>query len=106
MFAHLSGLLVLTSTPILNALGPLIIWQVKKDTMPFVNDQGKEALNFQITHAIVLAVLWVIGFATCGIGFFLVIPEIIFVAVMAIIGGLKANDGVAYRYPLCWRLIT
>ena len=33
-------------------IGPLVIWLIKKDTMPFVDDQAKEALNFNITVAI------------------------------------------------------
>ncbi len=54
MIAHLSGLI--------GFLGPLIVWVIQKDKMPFVNDQAKEALNFQI--AVLIA--WVItGVASC-----------------------------------------
>ena len=59
MFAHLSALVggILTSGwagSIGCFIGPLIIWLVKKDTMTFVNDQGREALNFNITVGIPL----------------------------------------------------
>ena len=37
-------------------IAPLVLWLVKKDEMPFVNDQGKEALNFQITVAIAVLI--------------------------------------------------
>src|ERR1700761_2896163 len=52
MLCHLLGI------PI-GFLGPLIIWLVKKDTSPFVDDQGKEALNFQITRLIATAACFV-----------------------------------------------
>ena len=54
MFAHLSALLGLV-IPLGNVIGPLVIWLVKKDTMPFVDNQAKEALNFQITVIIAMA---------------------------------------------------
>lgn len=33
-------------------LGPLIVWLLKKDDYPAVNEHGKEALNFQISMVI------------------------------------------------------
>jgi uncharacterized Tic20 family protein len=53
MFAHLSALLggIVTAGwagSVGCFIGPLVIWLVKKDTMPFVDDQGKEALNFTL----------------------------------------------------------
>jgi uncharacterized Tic20 family protein len=47
--------------PLGNILGPLIIWQVKKDEMPFAADQAKEALNFNITMAIAGIVAWLVN---------------------------------------------
>ena len=66
MIAHLSALAGFI-IPFGNIAGPLIVWMIKKDAMPFVDDQGKESLNFQITvtiAAIVAAVLivFLIGF--------------------------------------------
>jgi uncharacterized Tic20 family protein len=47
MLCHLSALSAYV-TGFGGILGPLIVWLIKKDTMPFVDDQGKESLNFQI----------------------------------------------------------
>lgn len=114
MFAHLSALVggfITTgwAGSIGCFLGPLIIWLVKKDTMPFVDDQGKEALNFNITVAIVFFALTVFWVATLGIGLVVAIPGYIIVGiywlVMTIVASIKANDGEAYRYPICLRLI-
>lgn len=102
MFAHLSalsGLLI----PFGNFLGPLIVWQIKKGEMPFVDDQGKEALNFQITVFIALLVCFVLTFVLIGL---LLMPIVgIAALVFTILGGIKANNGEAYRYPFTLRLI-
>ncbi|MBW8823882.1 MAG: DUF4870 domain-containing protein [Xanthomonadales bacterium] len=113
MFAHLSaivgGLLTGHFGGIGCVLGPLIIWAVKKDTMPFVADQAKEALNFNITVGIVLLVLFLLTLGTLGIGIILTGPAMLVVGVAAlvfiIIAAVKANEGVAYRYPFTLRLI-
>ena len=113
MFAHLSALLGAFVTGWIGGwgwfLGPLIIWLVKKDTMPFVNDQAKEALNFNITIAIVFVILTILGFVTLGVGFFIALPLMIIIGIVAlvfiIIAAIKANEGVAYRYPFALRLI-
>lgn len=90
-------------------LGPLIIWLVKREEMPFVDDQGKEALNFNITVAAVLFVLFVLTLLTLGIGIILTLPLGILVAigwlVLTIIAGIRANEGKTYRYPVNVRLI-
>lgn len=113
MFAHLSALLGGLLTGAVGGwgcfLGPLIIWLVKKDTMPFVNDQAKEALNFNITVAAIFLVLWILTVVTLFIGALLTFPLMAIVGVAAlvliVIAAVKANDGIAYRYPLTIRLI-
>ena len=99
MIAHLSPLIA-GALGGMSFLGPLIVWLVKKDQSPFIDDQGKEALNFQIS--IMLAVL--ICAATC-IGIVLIPVIAVGAIVYSIIGGLEANKGVYYRYPYTWRLI-
>ncbi len=104
MLAHLLGAL-------LGFLGPLVIWLVKKDASPFVDDQGKEALNFQLTLLICYVasvVLYVVvSFVTCGIGGFVPFPLIVtvFQLVFGIIGAVKASNGEYYRYPFNIRVV-
>lgn len=107
MFAHLSALVGFL-IPFGNVIGPLVIWMMKKDQVPFVNDQGKEALNFQITVSLAVVAAVVVGvLSICigGVGFFLLPAVGIAGAVMAAIGAMEANKGVAYRYPFALRLI-
>jgi len=114
MFAHLSALLggILTSGWAGNIgffVGPLVIWLMKKDTMPFVADQAKEALNFAITVSLVFVALLILTVMTLGIGAVLSVPLMLIVGVTAlvlvIIAAMKANEGVAYRYPFALRLV-
>ena len=96
MLCHLLGLLT-------NFLGPLILWIVKKDDDPFIDDQGKEALNFQIT----MMLAYVVGSITAVfcIGFVILAAAGICDIIFCIIGCMKASEGIAYRYPFCLRLV-
>jgi uncharacterized Tic20 family protein len=103
LLAHLSALSGFV-VPFGSVLGPLIVWQVKKNEMPFVDDQGKEALNFQITLFLEVLVACLLMFVLIG---FLLLPAVLLYGlVMTIIGGVQANNGVRYRYPFTLRLIT
>jgi uncharacterized Tic20 family protein len=102
MFAHLAALLGFL-IPFGNIIGPLVIWLIKKDEMPFVDDQGKESLNFQITVAI--AALISMALIVILIGFALLALVAIAALVMTIIAAIKANEGTRYRYPFTLRLI-
>lgn len=95
MLAHLLGLV--------GFLGPLIVWLIQREKMPFVDDQGKESLNFQLT----VLIAWVASGALACTGIGLVAIPIVFIGniILCILAGLKANDGQAYRYPLAIRLI-
>ena len=84
-------------------LGPLVVWLLKRDTSAFVNDQGKEAVNFQITMLLAFIVSCVLIIVLIGIP--LLIAVGIIDLVFTIIAAIKASEGVAYRYPLNLRLI-
>ena len=87
----------------------LIVWLVKRETMPFAGDQAKEALNFNITAIIVAVGLGIFTFITLGVGALITVPAagILFVGwfVLTIVAALKANNGEQYRYPFAIRLV-
>jgi uncharacterized protein len=98
MLCHLGGIL-------LSFLVPLIIWLMKKDQSKFVDDQGKEALNFQLTLVIGYALATVLTCVTFGFGI-VIFPVVGIVSlIFGIMGGLAANRGERYRYPFAIRLI-
>ena len=99
MFCHLAGLAAFI--PIIPAfgavIGPLVVWLLKKDEFPFVNEQGREALNFQITmliYGLIAGLLCLI----C-IGIFLAAAVVIVDVVFIVVAAIKTNDGYHYRYP-------
>jgi uncharacterized Tic20 family protein len=108
MFCHLAGLAGLVIPFVGSIVGPLIVWQIKKDDFPFVDEQGKEAVNFQIS----MLLYGVIGSAVClvtCVGAPLV-PIVCFAVgivdlVFLLIAAVKANNGHHYRYPLTIRFI-
>jgi len=102
MFAHLAALAGY-AIPFGNIIGPLVVWLIKKDELPFVADQGKESLNFQITVIIAILVCIPLMFVCIGIPMAIAvgIADLVFI----IIASIKANEGVAYRYPLTLRLV-
>lgn len=100
LIAHLLGIITWF-------VGPLIIWLISKDdsNKGFVTDQAKEALNFQITLTLAYIVAFILTVISLGLLFF--VPTLVWIAnlVFCILGGLKANNGEAYRYPFALRLI-
>lgn len=102
MIAHLSSLSGFI-IPFGSVLGPLVVWLIKKDTMPFVADQGKEALNFNITVAIAAIVSFILMLVF--IGFLLIAVVFVTWLVLTILACIESNKGVAYRYPFTLRLI-
>jgi uncharacterized protein len=102
MFCHLAAL-VGHIIPLGNIIGPLVIWLVKKDEMPAVNEHGKEALNFQISMTIYYLIAAVLIFVLIGIP--LLIALGLANLILIIIAAIHANDGKSYRYPLAIRFV-
>lgn len=103
MLCHLStfaGYVV----PMGNIIGPLVVWLIKKEEYPLVDDQGKEALNFQISITIYVFASIILSLLIIGI--FLLIAVVIFDLVATIIAAIKANEGNYYRYPMTIRFIN
>jgi len=109
MLGHLSAFSAFI-TGIGCVLGPLIVWLIKRDTLPFAAEQAKEALNFNITVIIAACALGLFTILTLGIGLLLVVPLgfALFVGwfVLTIIAAVKANAGEHYRYPFTLRLVN
>ena len=98
-FSAFAGLII----PFGNFLAPLIIWLIKKEELPFVENQGKEVLNFQISMTIYLLISGILCIILIGIP--ILIGLVIFCFIITLIAAISANDGKAYRYPMNLRLI-
>jgi len=102
MLCHLAGLAGF-AFPFGNVILPLIFWQLKKSEYRFVDAQGKEALNFQISMTI-YGLVTIPLFFLC-IGPFLLAAVAIVDLVLLLIAAIKANNGESYRYPLAIRFV-
>jgi uncharacterized protein len=105
MYCHLAGFLVFLPilTPITQIVGPLVLWLLKRESSSFIDEQGKEALNFQISMTICLLVSIMLMFIFIGIPIFLAL--LIYDIIMIIQAAQCASQGKHYRYPYILRLI-
>jgi uncharacterized protein len=104
VMCHLASLAGWVLPVVGNFLGPLIVWLMKKEDYPLVDDQGKESLNFQITVTLMAVAT---GFLFCvGVGLILLPVLIGFSVILPVLAAVKASQGVRYRYPFTIRLIT
>jgi hypothetical protein len=124
MLCHLAALAGFLF-PIGTVIGPLIVWQIKKNELPEIDPHGKEAVNFQLTILIINIIAGIIigaiigggiffgqlwrspfyGFGSgFGLGIILVIINLLS-WILAIVAGLKANNGESYKYPFSFRFI-
>ena len=89
--------------PFAHIIGPLVVWMMKRDTSSFVNEQGKESVNAQITVTIYAVIC--IPFCFVLIGF--VMLGVLYVAaiILVILAAMAAYEGRPYRYPMILRLV-
>jgi len=104
MWCHLSALSgLILQIPFANLLVPFIIWRLKREDHPFIDQQGREALNFQISIFIYTVISVILILALVGI--LLLIAVYLFGIVCVIIAAIRANDGEHFRYPLTIRFL-
>lgn len=84
-------------------LGPLVIWLIKKDSSRYLDLQGRELLNFQISYFVYALIAFVLCFIFIGIPLLVIIG--VASIVLTIIGIVKAAEGSVYRFPLTIRLL-
>jgi len=119
MLCHLSALVGLFGNGLGFVVGPLIVWLIKRKDHPFIDEQGKEALNFQITVFVLIVILTLVPVAifllaspievTFGmmvlivlLGAALAVADL----VLTVVASVKANAGERYRYPFSFRFIA
>ena len=93
-FSVFAGLAI----PLAGLVVPIVLWQLKKNEMPSVDAHGKLVLNFILSSLLYTLVFVVLSFAIIGIPLLFALS--IACIVLPIIGGIKANDGVLWQYPL------
>jgi uncharacterized Tic20 family protein len=85
-------------------IGPFIIWKTKGEAMPFVAEQARESLNFQLTVFLLGIACWVLAWVLIGFVLMWILGVVNFILV--IIAAINVSDGKSYRYPFCFRFFS
>jgi uncharacterized protein len=103
MFMHLS-ILAWFILPVLAVVIPLVMWLVRRDDSRFIDDHGRETVNFHISFLLYSAILVMLFWLPC-----IAIPGLLVLAVLVVIASVlasvAASRGEFYRYPMCIRII-
>ena len=104
---HVAALAGFVGIPFGHILGPLVVWLIKKNEFPFLDAQGKEALNFQISMSIygVAAVILIFAAAMMPAAMMMIMAVGLLDLVFIIVAAVKVSNGENYRYPLAIRII-
>lgn len=119
LICHLCALAVFSGAPFGNILGPLIVYLIKKDEDPFIEQAGRESLNFQITMSIAGILLFGVYIGLfidaafwhdrAPIAALCVLPLLfalfVFDFVNVIVAMVRTSQGIRYRYPLTLRFV-
>jgi len=100
---HVAALTLYIGVPFGHIIAPLIVWLIKKNDFPLVDDQGKESLNFQISMTIYAVIAGLLMYVAIG---FALLPILVIAHItLIIIAIVKTNKGESYRYPFTIRII-
>jgi uncharacterized Tic20 family protein len=97
MFLHLS-LLAGFVVPFAGFVAPILIWQLKKEEFPELDEHGKVVINWLISGLIYAGISFILMFLIIGIPMLMVLG--LLAVVFPIVGGIKANNGELWTYPL------
>ncbi len=104
MFCHLAGFApYVVAFPLASILGPLVIWSMKKGEHEFIDEQGREAVNFHLSALLIEIVLVILCMFLIGIP--LLIAFEIFKLIIMIVAIMRASSGEHHRYPLTVRFV-
>lgn len=102
MFCHLAGFAGYL-VPFGNVLAVAVLWLLRRETDPFIDAHGREALNFQLSMLVYVLIAFSLLLAVIGL---LMLPLLLLFQVVSMIeGAVQAQSGQPYRYPLTFRFL-
>lgn len=103
MAVHLTALIAWVGVPFGHIIGPIVVWLTQKDRSEFIDRQGRESLNFQLSITLYSVIAFILCFIFIG---FLLLPAIFIMHItLSIIAAMRANEGIHYRYPMTIRFL-
>lgn len=92
------------AVPFLGLVLSILLWHSRRDHSPFLDDHGRESVNFQISLLIYAAVAGVLSLSVRGV--FAFWPLAVLALVGMFLGARAASRGQFFRYPMCVRLLS
>ena len=99
-YAACNHLVALCGIPL---LPQLVMWLIKRDESPYLDDHGKEAVNFQISLFILFAIAGILSIVLIGIPLLIALGFFAFIA--PIVAAVRTSQGRYFRYPMTFRII-
>jgi uncharacterized Tic20 family protein len=103
MLCHLTALSSFVGLVPGHLIGPLVVWLIKRNDYPLVDEQGKESLNFQLSMTIYGIVSAFLCLILIG---YLLLPILAVVDLILVIkASIRVSNGEEYRYPFTIRFL-
>ena len=102
MWLHLSQFLGF-AVPGAGFVVPIVIWQIKKDELPELDEHGRIVTNWIISELLYAVVCFALFVVLIGIPLLIVLG--VLGIVFPLLGAIKASGGEAWRYPLTIRFL-
>jgi uncharacterized protein len=103
MLCHLTALSSFVGLVPGHLIGPLVVWLIKRNEYPLVDEQGKESLNFQLSITIYSIIAGLLCFIF--IGFLLLAVLVVVDLILVIKASIRVSNGQEYRYPYTIRFL-
>jgi uncharacterized Tic20 family protein len=98
LWAMLMHFSLLLSYAFIGLVLAIVIWQVKKKELPGIDAHGKNVANWILSELIYGIISLILCMALIGVPMLMALGVI--GIVFPIIGGIKANNGQVWKYPL------
>jgi uncharacterized Tic20 family protein len=85
-------------------VAPLVALLVQGNKSPVARAHAVAALNFQLVWSVVGVIAWPL-YCAFGLGILISLAAMAIGIIFGIIGGMRANEGQLYRYPMSISLI-
>ena len=93
--------IALVLVPLFPVVGAVVLWLIRRKRSRFVDDHGRQAINFQLTLVVYAGVALLLSGPTCGASAYVGIPCVyILGGVGAVMACNAARRGRVFRYPM------
>ncbi|HHD78017.1 MAG TPA: DUF4870 domain-containing protein [Campylobacteraceae bacterium] len=97
MLMHFAQLLNMLF-PFLGLIAVIVMWQLKKEESPFIDRHGKIILNWMFSYMLYALAGFLLVYV--GVGVLILVILKFAILILAIIWGIRANNGESAPYPL------